>query len=85
MSWSEYLPDVSPNELAAYVPNEHTQQFRDQFDQARGLALVLIDSGVVGEGEDLRFVVSMSGHGNPEHKPTPGWANDFVSVSVTQK
>ena len=48
---------------------------------AKAAVLGLVDSGVLGSGE---VYVSVSGHANPEHKPTPGWANDFVSLTITQ-
>lgn len=52
-----------------------------QFEMAKVLALSLMLSGAVG---DAPFKVVLSGHSNPEHKPLPGWANDCVTISVTQ-
>lgn len=48
-------------------------------DKAIAAAAVIVGSGVVGTGT---VTASLSGHANPEHTPTPGWANDFVTISV---
>jgi hypothetical protein len=43
---------------------------------------VMLESGAFGTGE---FTVSLSGHANPDNKPTPGYGNDFVSISINQQ
>lgn len=32
---------------------------------------------------DQSVTVTINGHANPNHAPDPGWANDFVQISVT--
>lgn len=44
---------------------------------------LLIASDAVGEA-GTTYSVSASGHANPDHKPVEGWANDTISVSITQ-
>ena len=56
----------------------------DQFDAAAAAVQSIIDSGVVG-GEGKQFHVSMSGHANPDHEPRDGWANDAVTIQISQK
>lgn len=86
MSWSEYFNDKSYDELSTSVePNsDPTKKAADQFWRAFDVALTLIESGVVGKIDKFKFNVSLSGHANPGHEPAGGWANDMVSVSVSQ-
>lgn len=35
--------------------------------------------------ESFDFRVNLSGHANEDHRPAKGWANDAITVSVTQK
>lgn len=66
----------------ALESNVQTDEHAQQFTVAKEAVRDLVDSGAFGEGE---FSVSLSGHGNPNHEKTPGWANDFISITVTQK
>lgn len=52
-----------------------------QLDAAQRAAQSLIESGEVGEPP---FQVTISGHANPGHGDTPGWANDHVTVSINR-
>jgi hypothetical protein len=56
----------------------------DQFDAAAKTALTLMKSNAIG-GADKSFSVTLGGHANPDHEPVPGWANDFIVVSIVQK
>jgi hypothetical protein len=42
-----------------------------------------------GEPDEINrtidYSVNLSGHANPDHLPLPLWANDTVTVSVTQR
>lgn len=53
----------------------------EQVVTAVDAALWGIRSGAVGDGP---FTVSIAGHANPGHKPTAGYANDFLTCTVTQ-
>lgn len=53
----------------------------DQVITAVDAALWTIRSGAVGEG---KFTISISGHANPGHRPTVGYANDMVVITVVQ-
>jgi hypothetical protein len=57
---------------------------REQFDAARSAVWDLISKGVAGDGEKT-FSVTLAGHANPDHEPAPGWATDYISVSVSQR
>ncbi|NUO58983.1 MAG: hypothetical protein HOV78_20165 [Hamadaea sp.] len=52
-----------------------------QIDAAAAAAAALLTSGTLGEGP---WFVSLSGHANPGHKPTPGWSNDAITIHVSQ-
>jgi hypothetical protein len=57
---------------------------RDQAEEAVRSVFQLAASGVVGDPNG-KYKVTLSGHGNPDHKPAPGWGNDFVTISVYQQ
>jgi hypothetical protein len=40
-------------------------------------------AAVIGTDDD-ELVVRVSGHANPQHKPTEGWADEFVQVIVAR-
>lgn len=58
-------------------------QVLEQFEEAKKLAKQLIESSVVGDPHKV-YRVSLSGHANKGHVPHNGFANDTVTVSVTQ-
>lgn len=82
MSWSSHHPDVSADELRASERPESAPE--DQFSAAVEAALVIIETGSVGDPLARRFSVTLAGHSNPGHEPAEGWANDAASVSVYQ-
>ena len=70
----------------AGIVGMESDEHREQLAAAKEAAKALIASGVLGDGADGRlFIVRMNGHANPGHQPTPGWANDAVSVSVSSE
>ena len=88
MSWSVSVGLV-PNEnfgIGALKEEALRQnpECGDQFDAAAAAAQSIIDSGVIG-GEGKQFYVAMSGHANPGHEPRAGWANDAVTIQISQK
>jgi len=91
MSWSssielgpdDHLPvegqaEVLAGKLAEKCsPPATTDEVKDHLVAAGKVAVDLL--GVVGDGP---YVIVANGHANPDHKPTPGWSNDTISVSV---
>lgn len=66
------------------IPDGPIQEVpEDQLAIARQAAKLLIGSPALGIDKDFR--INLSGHSNPDHEPKTGWANDCVSVSVSQK
>lgn len=63
---------------ATYLDADHV---RDSLTHGTAAARGLIESGALGDGP---WIVSVSGHSNPGHKPTPGWSNDSVTINVYQ-
>lgn len=55
----------------------------EQLDAAKAAANAIFESGAVGDSTHT-FIVSLNGHANTDHQPDPGWANDYITVSVTQ-
>ena len=56
----------------------------EQFEEAVSLAAQAIVDGVLGSVEDYDFTFNVSGHGNPRHEPTAGWANDALTINIYQ-
>lgn len=93
MSWSFTVSPVPPEEfddaidaaraVAQANVDASNSDGSDQADQAVKAAKALVGSGVVG-GKGVKIGAVLSGHGNPEHTPRDGYANDTVSVNVYQ-
>lgn len=84
MSWSANFKMnkgyvVEPTAESNVEPEYHN----DQYEEVLQSVWKLIDSGVFGDPKG-EFNVHISGHGNPGHVPAVGWANDFVSITITQ-
>ena len=62
--------------------NPDTVVHEEQLAAAKAAAKSLIASGAVGPDDGRMFIVDLHGHGNTDHQPVPGWANDAVTVSV---
>lgn len=86
MSWSAtYNIDNNEVVVAPLLANiTEVTQHKEQFDEASKVVEAIIASGAVGSPEG-QYRVSLSGHGNPDHEPTSGWANDFVSINIYQE
>lgn len=83
MSWSLNKTVETPEELDGVMPDYVvTTEAAEQVGIAVAGAKAILSSGAVGTGK--RFSVALSGHANAGHEPTPGWANDCITVSVTQ-
>lgn len=85
MSWSASFTvkddDVIDDSVveSGVEPDQHS----DQYEEALNCVWSLLRSGVVG-GDDKEYRVILSGHGNPNHEPASGWANDCVTIQVVQ-
>lgn len=81
-TWTQREQEIVAGPVLSNVREvpEHLEQYNKCAQQVQAI----IESGVLGDA-DAEFNVSFSGHGNPEHKPTIGWANDFVSISIYQQ
>lgn len=85
MSFSLSIPDTTVDELPDAIDQAAatlglTDETRESLEAAKAAALALAASGVVGRG---RVTGSLSGHANPGHVPTEGYANDCVTVSLS--
>lgn len=77
--------DRPPVELnVAFAPQQGyaEEESKAQYEEAEKAVVLLITSGKWGsEGE---YTVSMGGHANPGATPEGGWANDYVSISISK-
>jgi hypothetical protein len=87
MSWSLFISAVRMSNVAAAADAARAAATSpipdDQFDAALEAAQTVLDSGAVGDIDDL-FNISLSGHANPDHKPADGMSNDMINVTVSQ-
>lgn len=85
MSWSATFEVRQPNglEKTSMSNVEEVPEHLEQYTVAVLAATDLLVSNVVG-GPDKEYRITISGHGNPDHEPTAGWANDCVTISVAQ-
>ncbi len=86
MSWSaecEVKSDESiENAISELIAHgQQTLEMREQFRQAKEVALSIVHSDVIGKGA---YIVRLSGHANPKHEFTEGYANDYVSVTISR-
>lgn len=89
MSWSltytSYEDFVNDHPTNPPWQNEAVQtEVDEQVREARETVERLVESGVIGTSAK-DFHVTISGHANKDHEPASGWANDCISISVSQK
>lgn len=85
MSWSETLQNLPYEDLDSLEPkNEYTKAALDQFEEAKEAAVQLVSSGCFGDPKRFYFNITLGGHSNPDHEPLAGWANDCVSIYISQ-
>ena len=84
MSFSFTLPETPISEIGAAIVTATPEGLSDATLETVAAVLTaaqsLVDSGVLGTD---RVCGSFSGHANPDHVPTAGWANDCVTISLT--
>lgn len=86
MSWNvsyASLEDFKSNKQSEWSTKDLGRDCLDQLEVARVKVSEIIASDCVGKNKD--FAINLSGHANPNHEPATGWANDCVSISITQK
>lgn len=85
MSWSLSYQSLEAfeDDRPTYATNDLSPEAMEQVSEARLMARAIVESGAVGVRKD--FFISLSGHANPSHEPTSGWANDCIAVNVSQK
>lgn len=83
MSWIAHAIVTDGDFEFTQEPTLESSEHKAQFEAAQESAEALIESGALGNPAG-KYNVSLSGHGNPSHAPVTGWANDYVSVSVSQ-
>lgn len=97
MSWQgscKTVPRATPEEvdqaLAAMVIDngrELTSEAQEGVRGAKECAKQLLYSDAFGplpHAAGTGYLLSISGHSNPGHRPTEGWSGDCVTVSVQQ-
>lgn len=89
MSWSASTvgrsgDDITQKVYSLDITHEHGVEVDDALGIAQDIALDLIESGALGEGDDKIWSVSLSGHANPGNEPVSGWSNDSISINVWQ-
>jgi hypothetical protein len=68
--------------MRSTFPADQCESAPDAIQRALYAAYSLTRAVLPGGGG--RVHVSLGGHANPGHLPTSGWANDAITVSVTQ-
>lgn len=94
MSWSVSTGQQRPQNIERAIKDLElpedvagwNQDHADQLEAAKKAAIAMLRSGCVGDpkAENRDYIASLSGHSNPGHAPRPGFANDSVTVTVTQ-
>lgn len=88
MSWNISFQGKASEAVATAVERfkevykEPYPEVEEQFNRACDALLIIISS--VQPDEEGQVSVALNGHANREHKKTPGWANDYVTVTVNQ-
>lgn len=79
-------PEVEVAIASLEFEGEAAPHVIEQIEAAKEAAKTLFASGAVGPVDDpeIAYHVGLSGHANPDHKPTPGYENDTLTVHVIQ-
>jgi hypothetical protein len=64
-------------------PAYQTEEVADAYNAAYQAIWNVVYSGAVGDPSG-KYKVNVSGHANPDHVPTEGWADDFISINIYQ-
>lgn len=87
MSWGVTLKvkdrDIVNHEEANNLVDKLSDEHKIQYAVSLLSLIEIVDSGALGDPE-AEFNVTFSGHANPGNVKTPGWANDFLQISISQ-
>ena len=94
MSWSITAPSQTAatieanarelfgtQQLTVSGTEEERAATAEQFEAALAAAQSVLAAGAVG---DTPVIVALSGHANPGHTKRDGWANDTLTISISQ-
>ncbi len=81
-----FVAAIKAAELPLYngTTTNYPAETVEQFHAVKKAAIGLFESGCVGPTDRGYYTASLSGHSNPGHAKTPGWANDMVGCYVNQ-
>lgn len=82
MSWSGQ-GRVFEGEVELSLPGQMSAEHMQQAQSASRAVQEIVKSGALGDPEN-EYTVSISGHANVDHEPTAGWANDHLTIVITQ-
>lgn len=54
------------------------------FEAALLATSAILDHGSLGYAQDHSWNIHLSGHCNPKHEKREGWANDCMTISISQ-
>ncbi len=86
MSWSamwKVNKDLVTTTQPTVSSADKSEEAWEQYVAAVGAVTELLTSDSVGDNEKT-YMINMVGHANPNHEPALGFANDFISITVTQ-
>lgn len=83
MTWSAEYGYDGTGETEVKTFGIDTPEAKLSYEAARQAASAVLSTGALG-GPVYNTKVSIVGHSNPGNKPVAGWANDFVTITVTQ-
>jgi outer membrane protein TolC len=90
MSWSLSVPKTPRHEFAAAVdaaspsPTLPSSDVVQEMDEQVAAAKSAMKAFTAAFRPEAALLGSAYGHANPGHAPRDGWANDTVSVQVTE-
>jgi len=85
MSWSAQYNLQEDGELVlAFESGLGTKEADMQHDAALMAFANVLDFGALGDFYKYTYTLTLSGHANPGHEPTDGWANDQLSMVIAQ-
>jgi hypothetical protein len=91
MSWSLFLSDLKAEDFVKTIDEtmpsggDGSHETNNQVGVARQLAVRIFESGQLGEPTaDTLYMVSLSGHANPDHALVGAGASESIGVNVSR-
>jgi hypothetical protein len=85
MSWSaQYEWNEDGLLVLKSESNLATLEAEQQHDEALIAFANIMDSGAMGNFDKYTYSLTLSGHANEKHEPAEGWANDCLTLTITQ-